>query len=428
MNTLRRVTPVLGVAVALGLAGCQDSFTAPPDADAGSVELAFDMSAAALAGFAVDEARITFQRDDGADPKVVSVSLPDGSAVVEVVLPPGHWTIQVELLDAGGVVGTGAGSALVRSGYVTEVDIGIELATGGVRVIVHWHDTFTGVVADLSDRPVAVEFAGLGTFRVHGLSRIGWDIEVIESPTQGGRSHKDPGVVTFPDIVMLELTSTLTEVQALADWMANPTSAQSISFILVGLGGENARVNVFELVPVDGDLTITPGPLDDYTLAGVRLSISKDIWGVVPGAKLMDLSDYLPLHRYPLCPAPGQRIEIEGVSLSECYPEGVLDVPAVGSSDPLYLPRLRDGKAVYDWAALVRTEVQTLGCADCGIGTMYSRPAISVISVDGAGLEIGRVNLFEVWPSSFTFFDPEEPYGHGYLFGVNIVTDWVEDA
>lgn len=425
MNTLGRVFPTLGLALALGMVGCQDSFIAPPDADAGSIELAFDMSAAAVAGFAVDEAQITFQRDDGADPTVVSVSLPDGFAVVEVVLAPGRWSIQVELLDAGVVVGTGAGSALVRAGYVTEVDIAVELATGGVRVIVHWHDTFTGVVADLSDRPVTVEIGGLGAFRVHGLSRIGWDIEVIESPTQGGRSHKDPGVVTFPDIVMLELVSTLTQVQALADWMANPTGAQSMSVLLVGLGGENARVNVFELMPVDGDLTITPGPLDEYTLAGVRLTISKDLWGVAPGASLMELADYVPLDPYPPCAAPGKRIEISGVPASPCYPEGVLDVPAVGSSDPLYLPRLRDGQAVYDWSLSVRMDVQTLGCAGCGAA---ARKSMSVISVDGAGLEIGRVNLFEVWPSSFTFFDAEEPYGHGYLFGVDIVNDWVEEG
>jgi hypothetical protein len=53
---------------------------------------------------------------------------------------------------------------------------------------------------------------------------------------------------------------------------------------------------------------------------------------------------------------------------------------------------------------------------------------MSVIDFDGNADETGRVNLFEVWPSRFTLFDPEVPYGHSYLFNLTIVTDLVDQG
>lgn len=429
-----RLSPSLPILLGLTLAlvSCQEAIVMPPEEEAGSIEMVFDMSAAAAAGFVVSEAVATFDRADGGDPVVVTTAVTDGTAVMDVVLRPGRWDIGVELFNAGEVVGSGEGSALVRAGFVTEVDIEIELGTGGVRLNVRWAEDFTGVIADLSGRPAAAEVHGIGLFKVHGLSRVGWDIEVIETPTGVGRTHKDPGAISYPDIVMLGLTSTLEQVEALAAWIGGPHDPRVVTIHLMGLGGEDAVVAVYDVVPVDANTTIVPAGVEEfYTLSGVRLSVSTDRLEIVESASFMELVEYTAVDHYPACAAPGQAVEIEGVSsaapLWPCYPEGTLAVPAAGSSDPLYLPGLRDGLATYTWAFDIRMDAQTLGCAGCGT---VSRKAMSVISLAGEELatETGRVNLFEVWPSSFTFFDPEVEYGHSYLFATNIVTDLVEDG
>ena len=428
---LQRSVPLFGLA--LVLTACDATLIPPTTEVPGGVEVLLDVSEAMAAGFAVDEVVATFHRPDGAEPVVLTAAVATGSAVFEAVLLPGRWDILVELFLAEEVVGTGTGSVLVRPGFVTEVDLQVEPATGGVRLNVEWGEGFTGTIADIRHRPAFVEFP-FGGYMVEGLSRIGWDIEVIESPAGPELTHKDPGVVVFPDIVMLGLTSTLEQVEALAAWIENEGDPRTITVRLRGLGGEEAWVVVFDVQPVDASTTIvlSDNPAhDEYTLAGVRLRVNTARGLTNPEAYFMEVNHHAPADPMPACAAPGVAIEIEGVSsaapLWPCYPEGVLALPAAGTSDPLHLPAIRDGLATYQWAFSILREVRMSGCVGCASN---SRRSMSAISMAGGTLdtETSRINLYEVWPSSFTFFDPESEYGHGYLFGATIVTDRVEDG
>jgi hypothetical protein len=389
------------------------------DGDAGSVEVAFDIGAAVAAGFDIDAVAVTFVNRDLEERVEVDLRVRGTTATGVVSLRAGQWDVIVELYEGGELAGTGSASTVVVPGLVTKLKVKIQLDTGSVEITVEWDRDDDGVIADLSDRPILVEFAGIGTYRVHGLSRIGWDIEVIETPTQGGRTHKDPGAVSFPDIVMLSLTSSLEDAEALVAWMSGPPGIQVAELIDVrGLGGELARIALFDIVAVDGEPSIV-GDGDEYTVAGVRLSVR---W-----IQLIDWS--FGSVDYPQCAAPGQRIEITGITAAPpfepCYADGVLDVPAVDSSDPLFLPGLRDGSTLYDWATEIREEVEDFGCVGCAGD---NRIAVSVKDFDASDNETGRVNLFEIWPSRFTLFNPEVPYGHSYLFDITIVTDWVEQG
>jgi hypothetical protein len=404
----------LWVLAAICLSGCKGEVAGVGDEDAGSVEVAFDIAAAVAAGFDIDAVVATFENRDSEERVEVDLRVRGTTATAVVSLRAGQWDVFVALYEGGELVGTGSASTVVVPGLVTKLKVEIQLDTGSVEITVEWDRGGDGVIADLSDRPILVEIAGIGTYHVHGLSRIGWDIEVIETPTQQGRTHKDPGAVSFPDVVMLNLTSSLAEAEDLVAWMNGPPSPRVAELIDVrGLGGELARIALFDIVAVDGEPSIL-GDGDEYTVAGVRLS-----------ASFIELTDWrFGSVDYPQCAAPGQGIEISGVQAVPCYADGVLDVPAVDSSDPLFLPGLRDGNTLYDWATEVREEVEAYGCAGC----FFARRAVSVIDFDANANEIGRVNLFEVWPSRFTLFNPEVAYGHSYLFDITIVTDWVQQS
>ncbi len=405
----------LWVLAAIYLGGCTGGVAGVGDEDTGSVEVTFDIAAAVAAGFDIDAVFVTFDHRDSEERVEVDLEVEGTTATAVVSLTSGRWDVFVELYEGEEVVGTGSASTVVMPGLVTKLKVEIQLGTGSVEITVEWTQGDDGVIADLSDRPILVEISGIGMYQVHGLSRIGWDIEVIETQTQGGRTHKDPGAVSFPDVVMLNLTSSLVDAENLVGWMNGPLDPKSAQFIDVrGLGGEVAWVALYDIVPVDGEPSIV-GDGDEYTVAGVKLSV-----------RLIELTEWsFGSVDYPQCAAPGQGIEISGVAPLLCYPNGVLDVPAVGSSDPLFLPGLRDGVTFYDWATEVRKEVEDFGCVGCAA---TARRSMSVIDFDANADETGRVNLFEVWPSRFTLFNPEVPYGHSYLFDITIVTDWVQQG
>ena len=403
----------LWVLAAVCVSGCTGDVAGLGDENTGTVAVSFDMSAAVIGGVAVDAVAITFEHRDTEERVDVDLAVRGTTATATVSLRPGRWDVSVQLFQGAELVGTGSASTVVFPGLVTELNVEIQVDAGSVLITVEWDQDEDGLIADLSERPIRVEISGIGTYEVHGLSRVGWDIEVIETPTPGGRTHKDPGAVSFPDIVMLDLTSSLADAEALVAWMNGPPSPLVAELIDVrGLGGEVARIALFDIVAVDGEPSIV-GNGDEFTVAGVRLSV-----------RLIELTDWsFPSVDYPPCAAPGQGIEIEGVTVAPCYADGVLDVPAVGSSDLLFLPGLREGETLYDWARDFRQEVEDFGCAGCAA---VPRRSMSVIDFDAGGSETGRVNLFEVWPSHFTLFSPDVPYGHSYLFDITLQTDLVQ--
>jgi hypothetical protein len=261
---------------------------------------------------------------------------------------------------------------------------------------------------------VEVEIAGVGTFRANGLSRIGWDIEVIAVPTDAGRTHKESGVLTYTDVAMLGLVGTQSDARALAAWIEDDPTPRDVAVTLQGISGERVLVRLDGAQPMGGEPAVILTE-EGWMVGGVVLghiqSMSLEehqIWGIVPP-----------------CAAPGQDVEIEGVSTAPCYPLGRLVVPAPETSDGLRLPAVRDGQSLYLWASGARDDVEREGCVGCGAS---GRRNLSVITRDAERREIGRINIFEGWVARFSFFDPEARYGHDFLFTLDVVDDRVEDA
>jgi hypothetical protein len=273
------------------------------------------------------------------------------------------------------------------------------------------------MVADVSDRPIPVEIDGIGTVTITGLSRVGWDIEAIETPLGGGRTHKDPGLVLVPEITMRGVTGTETAVNGLKTWIEQGAGAvpRNMIMTLTGLGAEEAQLYLYSPKPVAGDTTITQDG-SDYVLAEMVIELGPA--PVVP----IGLGSYTEPDsgNYPPCALPGHSIDISGVTNSSCWPSGVLDVPAPDTSDPIYLPGMRNGQVVYDWMHQFTDYWLNDGLAE--------RRDMSVIERDASGAEVGRINMFQIWPARYHIFNPTRPYGYSYLFDMLIVTDLAEQA
>lgn len=403
------------VAFAL-LAGCDDPVEPPGRGEDGSVQILLDVAGAAAAGYSIDNAIVTFDFLDGAEEIVVETPVAGGLAVVEVELRPGQWGIVVELYEGEELVGEGSTTALVVAGFITDLNLEIGLATGGVRLRIHWSDGTLGTIADLTDRPPALEIEGVGSYEVHGLSRIGWDIRVHETPAGEGRTNKMPGRLTYPDVVMLRLTGSPEDITSLALWIDDVADARALSLDLDGHEGEAFRVNLYDVVPIGGNTTIVEEGDGRNTLAGMRISF---------GA--IQVNDYLPTpdHRMPPCPLPGYEVEIEGVggTVPYCYAIGAIDATP-DALDPFVMPSLRDGLAAYQWAVAIREDVEQNACVGCD----QPKRAISVITRAAGGAETERTNLYEAWPSRFDVFDPDADHESSFAFGMTLVADLSEPA
>ena len=113
------------------------------------------------------------------------------------------------------------------------------------------------------------------------------------------------------------LTS-LVDAENLVDWINGPPDPRVAELIDVrGLGGELARIALFDIVAVDGEPSIV-GDGDEYTVAGVRLSV-----------RLIDLIDWsfnnldfpaCDLDLVLRCDAGGH--ELDGIDLPRSKGEG----------------------------------------------------------------------------------------------------------
>jgi hypothetical protein len=409
-------TAFLGLFLLAGAVACGDGIAGTDDG--GMVTVAVDLGQARTAGFDIDRVTVTFTHADTEEEVSRGLQISGTSASGEVDLRPGRWDVEVSLYDGEQLAGSGAGSVLVLTGFITEVNIAIELATGGVVITVDWAEDFAGLIADLSHRPVQVEIAGIGDFTVSGLSRIGWDIEVIETPSQQGRTDKNSGVLTYPDVAMVGLTGIEQDAEQLAAWIQGPRDPRVIQLRLQGLAGETAIIQLHGVSPVGGDPSVMQDG-DVFTVGGV-------LFGGITEITLVDYE--FDSEQYPQCPLPGKEVEINFSApeyIPLCYRRTALNVPLPGSSDPLYLSAVRNGEAVYNWALGYRDDVEVAGCVGCAD---HTRRTASVIDRDASGDETDRVNLFEIWVSSFSLFVPNRRYGQGLLFDLNIVIDLAEQG
>ncbi|MEM6733705.1 MAG: calcium-binding EGF-like domain-containing protein, partial [Myxococcota bacterium] len=71
--------------------------------------------------------------------------------------------------------------------------------------------TPVGPIGDLSVDPASFEISGIGTYAIGGMSRLGWDFGVIETPVTN-YTHKDAGAFSIPDLVVTELAGTPSQI------------------------------------------------------------------------------------------------------------------------------------------------------------------------------------------------------------------------
>jgi hypothetical protein len=287
-------------------------------------------------------------------------------------------------------------------------------------------------VADVSARPIVVSFPdllgqGQADFQIEGLSRVGWDIEVIEVPTVDGRTRKEPGLVSYPEITLRGITGAPDQVNRLVAWAGQPAHEETVQLTLIGLGAEVLVVQLNRARVVSAQTATVPAGAD---LKLTELVVQPQGTPAAWGSQSRGQSGIELVESYPPsaggwdstpCPAPGQDLEFSGIDARPCYAVGELNPPAVDSSDPLYIPRARAGNALLDWMEEA-TEFWTMGWP------LMERRPMSVIDRDAAGDEISRINLFEVWPARIDIFDPTQAYGAVYLVNLLVVCDWVEEG
>jgi hypothetical protein len=287
-------------------------------------------------------------------------------------------------------------------------------------------------VADVSDRPIAVTFPdlmgqGQAEFQIEGLSRVGWDIEVIETPTVDGRTHKEAGLVSYPAITLRGIVGAPADVNQLIAWAGQPTEEQTLQLTLIGLGAEALVVQLNRAQVVSARTTTSPVGAD-LKLAELvlRPQGTPAAWGSQSygesGIELVEaFPPFMGSYQEVACPAPGWALEFDGVNAHPCYPMDELRPPAVGSSDPLHIPWARDGNRLMEWMQFT-TEAWTSGAP------FFDRRAVSVIERDGAGDEVMRINMYEMWPARIDLFDPTRTYGNAYLVNLLIVCDWAQQG
>lgn len=411
---------VLAVALSVTVTGC--SVVSGPnavDADArvGTMALHFDVPPVMVpvrAGHsAVELIVLRLVPDETGEPIVLELETDGDMASTFVEVGAGTWSVEAELYDSEeSLVAVGEGTAVVLPGSITEVNLQIELVNGGLDIDIEWDEAPPLYVADVSHRPIAVEISGVGTYMVSGLSRIGWDIEVIEFPLTPERTIKEPGTVSHPDVALLYLRGTAAEVESLSLW-AESSEARNVTVILEGIGGETAYVNLFNAVPVSANTEVLSIEYsDDVHMGGVRVRYDS-----------IELGDYTGLFRDTgsgWTPYPGQLVEIEGVQVYPGYEYGVLQSPAPGEDPAFWLPNVYPGNMAYDWAEYTLDMLAEYGSVE--------RRAMSVIDLDEDANETGRVNIFEVWPAGINVFNPEKPYGETFLIDLYLVGELAEEA
>jgi len=270
-------------------------------------------------------------------------------------------------------------------------------------------------LADISDRPVIIDIADVGTFSVRALSRIGMDIEVIETPTTQGRTHKEPGLVSYPDFTMGGLAGSQEDANILAAWIDEGLASDPSSMMLTleGLDGEQLILIFQGVKPVDGISTITQDG-EDYVVSSITLT---NVWAPNNGIDVYDYTE----PSYPGCPQPGWRSEIQGIDNLSCWTMDGLSIPPLGSSEPVYLESVRNGGGVFnDWVQ----DFAEQWIDNNNVG----RRVMSLIERDAYDEEVWRMNVFEIWPARINYFNPTKDYGSTYLVDLLIVNDWNEEG
>ncbi len=270
------------------------------------------------------------------------------------------------------------------------------------------------LVADFSGAAFqpTIEISGIGTYTIGGMSRVGVEIAINELPVSATRVQRSPGAVSYDDITMRLLSADSPDLSSLQTWitdtLAGTPSPRDVTLVLHGLGGQRVTLNLLAVVPTAGDTTIA-----NLALAEVVLR---------PSA--ITLNTYQSPFPEPPEPTPGTRVEISGVNVgNHVILDGDLVSPIEDATTPLIAWRHLNpiGSDGIVWA------LQTISIVEADPINLDRRD-LSVVTVDGIGDELARVNSFECWPYRINFFNPARPYAARYLIDLFISFDFAENG
>ncbi|MEZ4338521.1 MAG: hypothetical protein R3B82_18020 [Sandaracinaceae bacterium] len=271
-----------------------------------------------------------------------------------------------------------------------------------------------GPVQDVSASPVPVRIGGRD-FEVHGLSTIGWSVDVIETPIIDGRTHKEPGLPDYPDVTMTGVRGASADVAWLSEWVATP-SAQTARVVLDEPGGARLSFDLVDVTPARGSTAPTDLGGGRAELAEIVLTVGgiTGFAGDASGASFV------------VCGSPEAYIEIEAVGFGSYDPSTVVEAPAPRTSDPLRLEGVRPC-GLDDLAYRADHIVWGEEAREHGARYRHSLSVVSRAYVSGSGWdEMARLNVYEAWPAEVWLFDAERPYGSSYDLSLVIVTDRAE--
>ena len=207
---------ILGIITCIAM-GCDRP--EPDTGEPGDMSIVTDLTAALEAGYEVTSAVVTLLHLETDTTVTVALDIDGASATGSATLRPGQWQVTVELFEETELLGQGVETVTVLSGNVTQVKMRIVLVSGGMEIIVDWGESST-LIGDVGHLPVEIQIQAVdGTLQIEGLSKIGWEIEVLEIPGEGGQIEKAPGVITTPNVSMLNLTGTDRAITQLTSWI-----------------------------------------------------------------------------------------------------------------------------------------------------------------------------------------------------------------
>lgn len=260
----------------------------------------------------------------------------------------------------------------------------------------------TTLVRDISDRPVEITTPA-GAYLVHGLSRIAWEIEVIESAVSPTYVEKFPGAIGVPDITMTGIEGSSQALALLSGWATSP-SPMNISIVLDGLSTEQIDVSLSGVMPVSADTTIVGDQMAELVLS----------------VTTMEVTSYNP-PAMTIAPKPGKGIEIEGTYFGGAA-TGDLSHPAAGTTGSYWIRELPHSMAVgshagdlIDWMEFTMSQIVSTG-------DVVDRRAGSLFDVDAMAIEVpnSRINYFESFPFLLYLFNPARRYGSSPLVDVHV--------
>lgn len=272
-------------------------------------------------------------------------------------------------------------------------------------------------VQDVSSRPIAFTLAG-HAFTVDGLSSIGVEMQMVETPLPDGRTHKVPDRARYRDITLRGLRGASADVAWLASWVAasSPIDGQ---VALVETGGATSTLPMLGLRALRGTST----PMDE---GGGRARLEEVVVSVTGFGPLVVVGDENAL-RLP-CGSPVVGLEIEGVLQAAIDPATLASSPVPFTSDPIVIRGLSTCRDAPLDIAEVRQNAD-LWMRELLSGTV-DRKAMSMIGYRSSypSTEVIRDNAYECLPARIDYFDASLPYGTGSTFTIEIVNDRAERA